>query len=155
LVASPRSRSADIKLIAGATVAVILVGLFIFGALLIGSRSGRDVTCGQLNIGSAADIRRTLESGGPYFQTGGAGCGFWLALDQNDIVTYKAEQGLADGSTCTLKYKRDHWECGNTTLDAAGLQQYPVSIQTIGQVDAVIVDLRNNIPTTTTTAAPR
>jgi len=152
------SRKGDIKLIAGATVAVLLVGLFIFGALLIGTRGSRDITCGQLNIGSAADIRRTLENGGPYFQSGGAGCGFWLALDDNDVVAYKVQQRFADGSTCQLKYKRDHWECNQQLIEPGPLEQYPVSIQTISDLDALIIDLRSNVgasSTTTTTTTTR
>ena len=98
---------------------MLLVGFFIAGAALVATRGGGNVVCGQLNIGSAADIRNSLETGGPYFQTGGAGCGFWLALDDDDIVAYKAEQPLADKSTCTLKCERDHWECGRQTIDPA------------------------------------
>jgi hypothetical protein len=146
------SRKGDIKLIAAATVGVLLVGLFIFGALLVGTRGSHDITCGQLNIGSAADIRRTLESGGPYFQSGGAGCGFWLALDDNDIVAYKVQQRNASGSTCQLKYKRDHWECNQQTIEPGPLEVYPVSIQTISEIDALIIDLRANAPSTTTTS---
>ncbi len=131
------SRAADVKLIVGATVAVLLVGFFIAGAALIATRGGGNIVCNQLNIGAASDVRRTLQSGGPYFQTGGAGCGFWLALDDNDIVAYKVRQP----SGCTLKLKRDHWECGNVTVPPADLVSYPVTIKTVGGVDAVIIDL--------------
>jgi hypothetical protein len=140
-VASPRarsSRSSDIKLIASATVAVLLVGFFIAGAALIATRGSGSVVCGQLNIGSASDVRQKLQDGGPYFQTGGARCGFWLALRDGDIVAYKVEQP----ENCTLQLKRDGWKCGNRTgIDANTLATYPVSIQTFGTTDAVIVDL--------------
>jgi hypothetical protein len=140
-VASPRTgsrRSSDIKLIAAATVAVLLVGFFIAGAALIATRGSGSVVCGQLNIGSASDVRQKLQDGGPYFQTGGANCGFWLALADGDIVAYKVEQ--PDG--CTLQLKRDGWKCGDrTNVDPAGLATYPVSIQTVGTTDALIVDL--------------
>jgi hypothetical protein len=154
-VASPRTRSArssDIKLIASATVAVLLVGFFIAGAALIATRGSGSVVCGQLNIGSASDVRQKLQDGGPYFQTGGASCGFWLALKDGDIVAYKVEQP----GPCTLQLKRDGWKCGDrTNIDATTLATYPVSIQTVGTTDAVIVDL---VPpglgsTTTATAA--
>ena len=101
------------------------------------TRSKGSVVCGQLNIGSATDVRNTLQSGGPYFQTGGAGCGFWLALADGDIVAYKVEQP----QQCTLKLKGDHWECGARRSPVADLAQYPVSIQTVGQTDSVIMDL--------------
>lgn len=147
------SRSDDIKLIVAATTAVLIVGLLIFGALLVGTRGAKSPVCGELNVGSVADIRRTLQNGGPYFQTGGAGCGFWLALEDNDIVAYKLRQPIG----CNLKLKRDHWECGNQTVDPADLAQYPVALQTINDIDAVIVDLRltpaPGAPTTATTSS--
>jgi len=147
-VASSRTRSADIKLIVGATVGVLLAGFLIAGAAFIATRSTGSVVCGQLNIGSATDVRQTLQNGGPYFQTGGAGCGFWLALADGDIVAYKVEQP----QTCALKLKGDHWECGSRTVEVADLAQYPVSIQTVGQTDSVVVDLLPpQISTTTTT----
>lgn len=157
-MASPRTartRSSDIKLIASATVAVLLVGFFIAGAALIATRGSGSVVCGQLNIGSASDVRQKLQDGGPYFQTGGARCGFWLALQDGDIVAYKVEQ--PDG--CTLQLKREGWKCGDVTrLDPSGLATYPVSIQTFGTTDAVIVDLvppgltSTTLPATTTTS---
>lgn len=156
-MASPRtassrsSRSSDIKLIASATVAVLLVGFFIAGAALIATRGSGSVVCGQLNIGSASDVRQKLQDGGPYFQTGGAKCGFWLALQDGDIVAYKVEQ--PDG--CTLQLKRDGWKCGDRTkIDATTLTAYPVSIQTFGTTDAVIVDLVPPGLESTTTTAP-
>ena len=140
------SRASDIKLLLGATVGVLLVGGMIAGMALIATRGSKNIVCSQLNIGSASNVRNTLQTGGPYFQTGGAGCGFWLALDDNDIVAYKAEQPQKN---CTLKLKRDHWECGGVPIETSELAQYPVAIQTLGQVDAVIVDLRSP-PTPTT-----
>jgi hypothetical protein len=156
-VASPRTRStrsirnSDIKLIASATVAVLLVGFFIAGAALIATRGSGSVVCGQLNIGSASDVRQKLQDGGPYFQTGGASCGFWLALKDGDIVAYKVEQP----GKCTLQLKRDGWKCGDrTNIDPAELAVYPVSIQTFGQTDAVIVDLVPPGFASSTTTAP-
>jgi hypothetical protein len=137
-------------LIVGATVAVVLVGFFIAGAALVATRGGGNVVCPELNVGAAADIRHTLVSGGPYFQTGGAGCGFWLALVDNDVVAYKAQQP----GGCTLKLKRDHWECGNATIAPSDLAKYPVTIQTVNNIDAVIIDLRPTpVPTAPTTTA--
>jgi hypothetical protein len=145
-VAGPRA--SDVKLIVGATLAVLLAGFFIAGAALVATRGSGNIVCTELNIGAASDVRRTLQSGGPYFQTGGAGCGFWLALDDNDIAAYKVQQP----SGCTLKLKRDHWECGDQVVAPSDLVSYPVSIKTVGDVDAVIVDLRPAPAGPTTTA---
>jgi hypothetical protein len=139
-------RAGDIKVLVGATVAVLLLGFFIAGAALVTTRGGGGIECGQLNIGLATDIRNTLE-GGPYPQTGGGACTFWLALDNGNIVAYKAIQP----SGCTAKLKLDHWECGGETVDASSLAQYPVSIQTVHGVDAVIVNLGTPAGSTTTT----
>ena len=136
-MATSRARASDIKLIVSATVAVVLAGLFVAGGILVATRGGGNVVCGRLNIGSATDIRQKLDDGGPYFQSGGASCGFWLALADGDIVAYKIEQP----QNCVLQLKRDHWKCGSLTLQPADLAQYPVSIQAIGQTDSVFVDL--------------
>jgi len=132
--------------LAGATVAVLLVGFFIAGAILVTTRGGGGIQCGQLNIGLASDVRNNLQNG-PYFQTGGGDCGFWLALDNSDIVAYKAVQP----SGCTLVLKLDHWACDSRTVPVAGLAQYPISIQTVNGVDAVIVNL-GTVPTTVSNA---
>jgi hypothetical protein len=137
-------RAGDIKVLIGATVAVLLLGFFVAGAALVTTRGKGGIECGQLNIGLASGIRSQLD-GGPYPQTGGGSCTFWLALDNGNIVAYKAIQP----SGCTLKWKLNHWECGGDTIDAASLAQYPVSIQTAQGVDAVIVNL-GTPPTTTT-----
>jgi hypothetical protein len=137
-------RKGDIKVIVGATIAVLLVGFFIFGAMIVTTR-GSGHQCGQLDIGLATDVRNTLDNG-PYFQTGGGSCGFWLALENDNIVAYKAEQP----SGCTAQLKRDHWECGGETVAAHRLARYPVSIQTVNGVDAVIVNLGTPGPSTTT-----
>jgi hypothetical protein len=136
-------------LLVSATVAVLLAGFLIAGGIFVATRSKGSVVCGQLTVGSATNVRQLLQSGGPYFTTGGARCGFWLALQDGDIVAYKVGQPQG----CALQLKRDHWECGSQTIPAADLAQYPVSIQTVGQTDSVVVDLLppGLAPTTTTT----
>ena len=133
-------------MLAGATVAVLLVGFFIAGAMIVTTRGGSGIQCGQLNIGLASDVRNNLDNG-PYFQTGGGDCGFWLALENSDIVAYKAVQP----SGCTLQLKLDHWACDQRTVPVAQLDRYPISIQTVNGVDAVIVNL-GTVPTTTSHA---
>jgi len=125
-----------------------MAGFLIAGGALVATRGGKNVVCPQLNIGSVADIRRLLLNGGPVFQTGGASCGFWLALDAGDVVAYKVTQATGTG-TCSLKLKRDHWECGGHVVAASDLAQYPVQTKTIDNIDAVIVDLRPPVPATT------
>lgn len=148
-MATSRARSSDIKLIVSATIAVVLAGLFIAGGLLIATSSGsNNPVCGQLNVGKAADVRDRLNTQGPGFYTGGANCGFWLALDNGDIVAYRVRQ--PDGCSLNLRDRGTTWVCGNNVVDAANLATYKVAIQTIGQVDSVIVDLAPTDTTSTT-----
>jgi hypothetical protein len=139
-------RKSDIKLVAGATVAVVLVGLFIAGAMIVTTRGTDGAQCGQLNIGLASGVRSTLDNG-PYFTTGGGDCGFWLALDNGDITAYRAVQ---PATGCTLDWKGDHWECGGTTTPVSELAQYPVNIQTQQGVDVVVVNLGTPQPSDST-----
>jgi len=140
-VAIDLHRKSDLKLLAGATVAVLLVGFFIAGAMIVTTRGGGGPQCGQLKIGLASAVRDTLGNG-PYFQSGGGDCGFWLALENEDIVTYKAIQP----SGCTLIWKLDHWQCGDRTVPAAQLAQYPVYIRTQHGIDILIVNLGTPAP---------
>jgi hypothetical protein len=141
-VPSSRGRRSDIKLIVSATVAVLLAGFFIAGALLVATRNNNSPVCAPLNLGHLTDVRKNLETQGPNFVTAGGGCGAWIALDQDNIVAYKTRQ-----PGCTLVLKRAGWVCGGRVVDASTLAQVPVRITRIGQVDAVVVDFAP--PTTT------
>jgi hypothetical protein len=156
-VASSRARSSDIKLIVSATFAVLLAGLFIAGGMFIATSSGsKNPLCGQLDLGQAADVRNRLQTQGPSFVTGGASCGFWLALENGDIVAYRVRQ--PSGCALNLRDRGTRWVCGNDTIDPPDLARYTVGIQTIGTTDAVIVDLGPQGSTSstapTTTSAP-
>ncbi|HET9728366.1 MAG TPA: hypothetical protein VFR41_03045 [Acidimicrobiia bacterium] len=140
-----RARPSDIKVLVGATLAVLMAGFLIAGGLLIATRGSKNIRCGQLNLGSATNIRQTLQSEGAELRSGGGSCSFWIALDQGDIVAYRVNQ---PGCVLQLKDQGRRWECGGRTLQAADLTQYPVSIQRVGSVDSVVVDLG---PTTSTT----
>ena len=144
LVRTRRQRNADVKLIVVATIAVLLAGFVIGAGLFVAASSGGRVQCGRLPIGAADSIRDDLDHG-PFFQTGGANCGFWMSLDEGDIVAYKVEQ--PDG--CTLNVSREKFVCGDQPADLATLAQYPVSIETIDDVDTVLVDLTDRPASTT------
>jgi hypothetical protein len=135
-VRTRQQRNADLKLIAAATVAVLLAGGLIAAGLIIVTSDSTKAHCGRLPIGSAEQIRSDLE-GGPQFQTGGGPCGFWLALDGGDVVAYKADQP----SGCVLQPRNKVFRCGGETPAVEDLATYPVSIEQIDDVDTVIVDL--------------
>jgi hypothetical protein len=141
-VASPRSaraRSSDIKLIVAATVGVLLAGFLIAGAALVATRGSGSVVCDKVNEGSAADIRQNLQDEGPSFHSSGANCGFWLALQDGNIVAYKVKQ--PSGCTLNLRDRATRWICGGVEVEPTTLAQYPVSIEKFGQIDALFVDL--------------
>jgi hypothetical protein len=125
-----------------------MAGFLIAGGIFVATRGGKSTVCPQLNIGAVAEIRRILVNGGPTFQTGGAGCGFWLALADGEVVAYKVTQRVA-GVDCTLKLKRDHWECDGNVVAPDDLARYPAETKTIDKIDALIVDLRPPVPPTT------
>jgi hypothetical protein len=136
-VRTRRQRNADVKLIIAATTAILIAGFVIGAGIYVATNSGDRVACGRLPAGAADNIREDLEQGGPFFQTGGAGCSFWLALDEGDIVAYVAEQAAG----CTLELRRGSFVCGDRPVDVADLEQYPVNIETVDEIDTVIVDL--------------
>jgi hypothetical protein len=81
-----------------------------------------------------------------------------MSLEEGDIVAYKVKQ--ADG--CTLNVSREQFVCDDVPIDVTTLDQYPVSIETIDDIDTVLVDLTERSDTstsssssTTTTTRPR
>src|SRR5262249_21897147 len=108
-----RARPSDIKVLVGASLAVLMAGFLIAGGLLIATRGTKNVECGQLNLGSAADVRHRLQSEGADLHTGGGPCSFWLALDQGDIVAYRVNQ--PSGCALQLKDQGTTWRCAGRT----------------------------------------
>jgi hypothetical protein len=150
-VRTRRQRNADVKLMLGATVAVLLAGFVIGAGIFVAADSGGDrVSCGRLPVGSADAVREEVERS-PTFQTGGGSCGFWLAIDEGDIVAYRVEQP----SGCALKYEGDHFECGSESVAVTDLAQYPVSVETRDGDDTLIVDLTNSGASTSTSTTAR
>jgi hypothetical protein len=135
-VRTRRQRNADVKLIVAATVAVLLAGFVIVVGLLVATGRGDRVSCGRLPVGAADAIREELE-GGPFFQTGGADCSFWLSLEEGDIVAYKIDQR----DSCSLNVDREVFVCDDLPVDVETLAQYPVTIETVDDLDTVVVDL--------------
>ncbi len=115
-----------------------MAGFLIAGGILVATRGTKSTVCPELNVGTVAGLRGTLQNGGPFLQTGGGACSFFLALADNDIVAYKVNQP----SGCTLKLKRDYWECDGRRVNEGDLSQYPVRVVTIDRTDSVLVDLR-------------
>ena len=135
---SRRQRNADLKLLATLTAVVIGVGLFIAAALIVVTGDDDAVECGTLSLGSAEAVRDEVE-GGPAYRTGGGECGFWIALDEGDVVAYRTDQPAG----CTLRVEAQQFTCGGELVDPGDLAQYPISIVTRDGVDAFVVDLES------------
>jgi hypothetical protein len=135
-VRSPRQRKADLKLLAALTGAVIGLGLFVAAALLVVTDDEDAVECGTISVGSAEAVRSDLESG-PVYRTGGGRCGFWLALEEGDVVAYRAQQP----GGCTLRVEAKQFTCDGAVRDVTELAQYPIQIVTRDGVDVLVVDL--------------
>jgi hypothetical protein len=136
-----RQRNSDLKVMLGAATAVLLVGLFIAGALVM-TTSGNEVSCGRLAVGPIEEIYGDVE-GGPAYIQGGGKCAAWVALEQGDIVAYKVRQP----NGCQLLVEDGELQCADGTRVAVDeLEEFPVSIETRNDIDTVVVDLSPPLP---------
>lgn len=132
-------RGDDVKVIVAATLAVLAFGGLIFAGVFFSTRGGKSPQCGQLSLGSADSVRREItDAGGPWFQTGGGSCSFWLALNGGQIVAYKLHIPDRD---CTVTWNGS-FHCGGEVVAESELAQYPVSIVSKDGIDEVLIDLR-------------
>ena len=127
-----------------ATIAVLLAG-FVIGAgcsspsaAAVGSSAAACRSVPPTRFATTSTTVRSSRRAGP---TAASGC----TLDEGDIVAYKVEQ--PDG--CTLNVSREKFVCGDQPADLSTLAQYPVSIETIDDVDTVLVDLTDRPASTT------
>src|SRR5262249_54936268 len=113
-VAMPTAkRGDDVKVIVAATLAVLAFGGLIFAGIYFSTRGGKSPQCGQLSLGSAESVRREItDAGGPWFQTGGGSCSFWLALNGGQIVAYKLH---IPGRDCTVTWSGSY-RCGGEVV---------------------------------------
>jgi len=139
-----RQRAADMKLILGATVAVLLAGGLIAIGLIVATNED-DATCGSVLAGEAGRVLDDL-AGGPYLLTAGGSCSLWLALDDGDVVAYQVRQ--PDG--CILDIRPHGFVCDGEPVDTAGLAQYSVRAVTRDGEDFYVVDFtaRSTTPRT-------
>ena len=146
-----RQRNADVKLMLAATAAVLIGGFVLAAGIYVAvSGGGNSTQCGRLPAGPVDTVRDDLETGGPFYQTGGGNCSFILALDDGgDIVAYKQEQPTG----CTLKLKREQLVCDGGHVDPADLAQYPVSTIKRDDVDVLLVDLTGRPDASSTTTS--
>jgi hypothetical protein len=136
-----RQRNSDLKVMLAAATAVVLVGLFIAGALIMTTSSG-EVSCGRLAVGPIEGIYDDVE-GGPSYIQGGGKCAAWVALEDGDIVAYKVRQP----NGCRLLVEDGNLQCADGTRVAIDdLEEFPVSIETRNDIDTVVVDLSPPLP---------
>ena len=78
--------------------------------------------CGQLNIGLATDVRNTLDTQGPYFQTGGARLRLLARARQR---RHRRVQGDAAVGVHAQAASATTGSCGGATVDAADARAVP------------------------------
>jgi len=74
--------------------------------------------CGQLDIGSATNIRKPSTTVVPISRPGGAGCGSGSRLADGDFVAYKVTQ---PPQNCSLKLRGDRRRVAATPVSTAGV----------------------------------
>ena len=121
-----------------ATVGVLLAGFFIAGAAFIATRSTGSVVCGQLNIGSATDIRQHAPERRSVLPDRRRRLRLLARARQRQ---HRRLQGRAAAGLHAEAQARPLGVRRRRPSHAADLAQYPVSIQTVGQTDSVVVDL--------------
>jgi len=141
---SARQRAADMKLILGATAAVILAGGLIAIGIFVATNE-KDTSCGSVLAGPAARVLDDVAAG-PYLLTAGGQCSFWLALDDSEVVAYRVRQP----SGCTLDIRRNAFVCGGEPVDTTELARYPVRTITCERDDYYVVDLAPEATTPST-----
>lgn len=135
-----RQTNADLKVLAAATLGVVVAGLLIAAGIYAATSRGGSPTCGLLPLGSADAVRSELEDG-PEFRTGGGRCHFLLALDDSgDIVAYKV---AVPNRECTLRMAGNEFRCGDDVVDPADLARYPVIVETNDDIESIVIDLRS------------
>ncbi len=147
-----RKQKSQLKFLSAAVTAVLLVGFFVGGALLMVTNRSGSAECGLFNAGDGAAIEERLAEGGPYFVTGGGNCSFWLAIDDGEVVAVKPRIA---GRDCSVRWRAslDAWVCGGDEVSFGKLARYPTREGT-GDVDgALLVDFGDR-PATTTTTTP-
>jgi hypothetical protein len=130
---------------------VALAGL-LFGAVLLLATNRSTGEKEPVFLGQRKELVERIEDGSSplYFASPfGDQNGFWLDLEDGDLVAYVLDTPGADECTVKWRDRRDAYiDCTDTPVDPGDLDRYPLSV---GSRDgspgtSVYVDLRRTIP---------
>ncbi len=111
---------------------VIALGFGVMAGLVWLTDRGSDPACsGEVDFGYEPDLTKTA-SVEPTFQVVDERCRAWFAVDpRGAIVAYKT---TLVGHDCSVNWnlETNSWECGSLSLDVAGLEQWPLRINQVG-----------------------
>jgi hypothetical protein len=114
------------------TGAIVILAGALFAGVLFFSTGGGDPTPkpGPIYIGLESDLRNSVTTGGPlYFAHPFGGTGFWLAIEDHQLVALVARRpGTA---SCTAKWeshRNAYIDCHNDDLTSKELNRYPIQM---------------------------
>jgi len=143
----------DRRVLVFASVLVAVAGIAI-AALLFFATGGTQDTPSQrrpLFLGLSPELTKKIKDGGPlYFASPFAGNGFWLALEDGQLVALDiVKPGTKD---CVAKWKDSHQayvDCDDNDLHASDLDRFQITVGRLAPDspnDGVYVDLRVRSP---------
>jgi hypothetical protein len=148
MAAVPAS-SADRRVLVFAGVLVTLAGLAVAGLLFLATGGTQDTPSSKkpLFLGIQRELAKTIEEGGPlYFASPFGENGFWLTLEDDQIVALDiVKPGTKD---CVAKWRdprKAYVDCDDNDLQSVDLDRFEVtvgSLQKGAPKDAVYVNLR-------------
>jgi hypothetical protein len=148
-------RRTDLRIVLGATIAVLLGGVVIAAAILaITSGGGVPNIRRPQPFGLAADSRERIREGGPVNFAGLSGdTGFWLALEDGRLVALPVRQPKP--LDCTLRWRGslDTFTCDGKPVTTRDLARYRSFVEPSGpRKGLLMVALRDVLEPPNTTA---
>jgi len=134
-----------------ATGAAVVVAAAVFAVVLFFSTGGGQAKPkpGPIYVGLASDLRNNVSSQGPaYYPHPFGGIGYWVALENNQLVALVARR--PGTSSCTVRWVshlHTYVDCHGDALVSRELDRYQLMLPQGGpEVGGVIVDFRHVVP---------
>ena len=133
------------------TGAAVLVAAAVFAVVLFFATGGGQAKPkpGAIYIGLASDLHHNVATEGPaYFPHPFGGTGFWVTLENDQLVALVARR--PGTSSCTVKWvshRNSYVDCHGRSLTSRELDRYQLTLPLGGaEAGGVIVDFRHIVP---------
>ena len=122
----PPQRRGDIKLLLGATIAVLLAGVVIAAAILaVTSRGGTPNLKKPLPFGLESDVHARVRQGGPVNIAGLSGDdGFWVATEDHQLVALLVKQPKPHACTLRWRGSKNTFTCDDRPVSSRNMARY-------------------------------